>query len=125
MGISFGWFDPATAIATMRLPKKTSGGTRLGAPIPCTATSTVDECTSNSYDLDGSLVSLPPATDGVLYVEGQFSSKGNADYYGSVLVGQGGVDVKALNLWYDESLSRGIRLPGFPRVMVTSVETDR
>ena len=109
----------------MRQPKKTTDGTRLGTPITCTTTSSQTDCTSNAYDLDGGLVSLPPATDGVLYVEGQFSSKGNADYYGSVLVG-GGVDVKGTpNLWYDESLSRGIRLPGFPRVMVTSVETDR
>ena len=125
MGIGFGWFDPATAVATMRKPKKTVDGTRLGAPVACTAASSVADCTSNSYDLDGGVVPLPPATDGVLYVEGQFSSTGNADYYGSVLVGNG-VDVKGTpNLWYDESLSRGIRLPGFPRVMVTSIETDR
>ncbi len=131
MTITFGWFDPSTAVATMRKPKKTSNGTRTGTPITCTAASVPLDCTSNAYDLDGGLVVLGmragegPSTDGVLYTEGLFSSTGNADYYGSVLVG-GGVDTKGTpNLWYDESLSRGIRLPGFPRVMVTSVETDR
>ena len=124
-GITLGWFNPATAVATMRRPKKTVDGTRFGAPVNCVALSPQTDCTSNAYDLDGNLVQLAPSTDGVLYVEGQFSSKGNADYYGSVLVARG-VDAKGTpNLWYDESLSRGIRLPGFPRVMVTSVETDR
>jgi len=126
LGIQFGWFDPAsTPVTTMRKPKKTSDGTRTGTPVTCTTTSLPTDCTSNAYDLDGGLVTLPPATDGVLYVEGQFNSKGNADYYGSVLAG-GSVNSQGTpNLWYDESLSRGIRLPGFPRVMITSVETDR
>lgn len=126
LGIPIGWFDPATAtVAQMRKPKLTDTGQRVGTPITCAASSTVAQCTSNGYDLDGPLVSLAPATDGVLYVEGQFTSKGNADYYGAVLVG-GGVDSKGTpHLWYDESLSRGLRLVGFPRVMVTSVETDR
>ncbi|PYQ52231.1 MAG: hypothetical protein DMF59_05275 [Acidobacteria bacterium] len=126
LGIQFGWFDPAsTPTATMRKPKKTTDGTRTGTPVTCMSNSPPTDCTSNAYDLDGGLVSLPPATDGVLYVEGQFNSTGNADYYGSVLVG-GSVNTKGTpNLWYDESLSRGIRLSGFPRVMVTSVETDR
>ena len=125
MGLSFGWFDPATAVTTMRMPKKTTNGRRVGTPVTCTAASSVTDCTGNGYDLDGNLVTLPPSTDGVLYVEGQFTSKGNADYYGSVLAG-GPVDSQGTpNLWYDESLSRGVRLPGFPRVMITSVETDR
>ena len=125
MTMTFGWFDPSTAVTTRRLPKKTTNGQRTGTPVTCTDASAPTDCTSNAYDLDGCLVNLPPSTDGVLYTEGQFSSKGNADYYGSVLVG-GGVDSQGTpNLWYDESLSRGIRLPGFPRVMVTSVETDR
>ena len=109
----------------MRKPKITTNGERTGTPWTCTAASTTAQCTSNGYDLDGGLVSIAPATDGVFYVEGDFSSKGNADYYGSVLVG-GEVDAKGTpQLWYDESLSRGIRRNGFPRVMVTSIETDR
>jgi hypothetical protein len=125
LGIQIGWFDPATAVTTMRWPKLTVDGTRTGAPVVCSAASTLAQCTSNGYDLDGGLVTLGPATDGVLYVEGDFTSKGNADYYGSVLVG-GAVNAKGTpQLWYDESLSRGIRLTGFPRVMVTSIETDR
>jgi hypothetical protein len=126
LGIQLGWFDPiATPVTTMRRPKLTVDGERTGTPVTCNAASTVAQCTSNGYDLDGGLVSIAPATDGVLYVEGDFTSKGNADYYGSVLVG-GTVDAKGTpQLWYDESLSRGIRRNGFPRVMVTSIETDR
>lgn len=125
LDITSGWFDPSTAVATMRRPKKTTDGTRTGTPVSCAAATSIDDCTSNAYDLDGGLVSLEPATDGVFYVEGGFSSKGNADYYGSVLVG-GVVDSKGTpHIWYDESLSRGIRLSGFPRVMITSIETDR
>lgn len=132
LGLVVGWYDPTTPVANMRFPKRTidpaSGappGGRTDTPVTCTATSSSADCTSNAYDLDGALVPLSPATDGVFYCEGDWTSKGNADYYGSVLVG-GTVDAKGTpNLWYDESLSRGIRLKGFPRVMVTSVETDR
>lgn len=125
LGIQVGWFDPSTAVGTMRRPKITDTGERSGTPVTCAAASTTAQCTSNGYDLDGGLVSLAPATDGVLYVEGDFTSKGNADYYGSVLVG-GEVNAKGTpQLWYDESLSRGIRRNGFPRVMITSIETDR
>ncbi len=132
-GLAIGWWDPTTPVATRRLPKRTINpgtglppGGRTDTPVTCTQASSHDDCTSNAYDLDGALVPLAPATDGVLYVEGQFDSKGNADYYGSVLVGQGGVQSQGTpNLWYDESLSRGLKLPGFPRVMVTSIETDR
>ncbi len=125
LNVTLGWFDPSTTVTTMRVPKKTTNGKRTGTPVTCTATSTVEQCTSNSYDEDGGLVTLSPITDGVLYVEGTFSSKGNAHYYGSVLVG-GTVDSQGTpHLWYDESLSRGIKRNGFPRVMVTSIETDR
>lgn len=125
LNIGLGWYDPSTAVATMRRAKITDDGTHTGTPVTCAAASTVAQCTSNSYDMDGGLVSIGPATDGVLYVEGDFTSKGNADYYGSVLVG-GEVDAKGTpQLWYDESLSRGIKRTGFPRVMVTSIETDR
>jgi hypothetical protein len=122
--ITFGWFDPSTAISTMRQPKKTSGG-RTGTPVTCTAASSQADCTSNAWDEDGGLVDLTPVSDGVLYMEGDFDSKGNADYYGAVLVG-GTVNNKGTpTIWYDESLSRGLKLKGFPRVMITSLETDR
>lgn len=126
LGITVGWFDPATPVATRRKPILTDTGLRSGTPITCTDASTQSQCTSNAYDITGGLVQLSPATDGVLYIEGQFNSKGNWDYYGSVLVGKGGVNSQGTpNIWYDESLSRGLRLPGFPRVMVTSVQTDK
>jgi hypothetical protein len=125
LNLMLGWFDPGTAVTTMRVPKKTVDGKRNGAPVVCAAASTLEECTSNGYDIDGALVTLEPVSDGVLYVEGTFSSKGNAHYYGSVLVG-GTVDSQGTpQLWYDESLSRGLRRNGFPRVMITSIETDR
>jgi hypothetical protein len=125
LGLTVGWFNPTSPVTSMRLPKKTVDGERTGMPVTCAATSSTDDCTSNGYDLDGALVQMAPATDGILYVEGDFTSKGNADYYGSVLVG-GEVDAKGTpHLWYDESLSRGTRRGGFPRVMVTSIETDR
>jgi hypothetical protein len=132
LNLQIGWFDPATPANVRRMPKRTIDpatgvppGGRTDTMVTCTDASSTDDCTGNRYDLDGALVPLAPATDGVLYTEGQFDSKGNADYYGSVLVG-GGVNAKGTpNLWYDESLSRGLRLKGFPRVMVTSVETDR
>lgn len=124
-GITFGWFDPATAVTTMRQPKLTGNSLRTGTPITCTASSTQTQCTSNAYDEDGGLVDLTPVSDGVLYMEGNFDSTGNADYYGAVLVG-GTVNTKGTpTIWYDESLSRGLKLKGFPRVMITSLETDR
>jgi len=121
-----GWYDPGTTgVTIMRRPKLTVDGLRSGTPVTCSAASTVAECTSNGYDLDGALVTLEPVSDGVLYIEGDFSSKGNAHYYGSVLAG-GQVDSKGTpQLWYDESLSRGIKRTGFPRVLITSIETDR
>jgi hypothetical protein len=129
--VTVGWFDPTSAITAIapaigqRVPKKTTNSLRTGTPVTCSAASTQAECTSNAYDRDGGLVILEPATDGVLYVEGNWTSTGNADYYGSVLVGSE-VDAKGTpNIWFDESLTRGIRLTGFPRVMITSVETDK
>ncbi|HEX9161140.1 MAG TPA: hypothetical protein VF980_05470 [Thermoanaerobaculia bacterium] len=129
-GLTIGWYDPSTAVTTMRLPKRTVNGLRApqtaANKVTCTATSPSKDCTSNGYDIDGSLVPLNPLNDGVLFIEGTYDATGNYNYYGSVLVGQGGVNTKGTPiLWYDESLSRGLRLPGFPRVMVTSVETDR
>ena len=127
LGITFGWFDPATAVSTMRLPKRTSlpNRGRTDTPVTCTASSSQDDCTSNAYDLDGGLADLTPVSDGVLYMEGDFDSKGNADYYGAVLVGGQVQSQGTPTIWYDESLSRGIKLKGFPRVMITSLETDR
>lgn len=127
--LTISWQDPS---AQSRRPKYTltgagAKGGRTDTPIVCSAASTVAECTSNAYDIDGGLVQLDPATDGVFFVEGNFDSTGNADYYGSVLVGIGGVNPKGTpQVWFDESLTRGQwRPPGLPRVMVTSVETDR
>src|SRR5439155_16785518 len=89
-GITAGWDAPGGT----GQPKHTTGnGGRTDPAVVCTPTSSPLDCTSNAYDLDGGLVSLSPVTDGVFYCEGDFSSKGNANYYGSVLVG-GTVDSK-------------------------------
>jgi hypothetical protein len=124
LGLKIGWQAPASET---RIPKKTTNGKRTGSAISCTSTSSSDDCTSNGYDLDGGLVTLSPSTDGVLYVEGSFDSTGNADYYGSVLVGQGGVNAKGTpQVWYDEKLQRGDWFPdGMPRVLITSIQTDQ
>lgn len=94
--------------------------------ISCSAKSTVDECTSNSYDLDGARVDLNVILYGVLYNEGQYDAAGNAAYYGSVLIqdnivkGNGTADV-----WFDEKLIKGSWAPAnMPRVIVFNEQTD-
>ena len=130
LNLRIGFENPATQT---RIPKQTNpkNGPRTSPRATCTAdyaTTPTDLCTSNAYDREGGLVTLSNiAADGVLYIENVFDSTGNAQYYGSVLVGQGGVNAKGTpQIWYDESLQRGDwRPPGIPRVLVTSVETDQ
>ena len=130
LNLRIGFEDPATQT---RIAKQTNpkDGPRSSPRATCTsdyATTPTALCTSNAYDREGGLVTLDDiAADGVLYIENIFDSTGNAQYYGSVLVGQGGVDSKGTpQIWYDESLQRGDwRPPGIPRVLVTSVETDQ
>lgn len=130
LNLRIGFEDPAseTRIAKQTNPKD---GPRSSPRATCTAdyaTTPTALCTSNAYDREGGLVTLTDiAADGVLYIENEFDSTGNAQYYGSVLVGQGGVNAKGTpQIWYDESLQRGDwRPPGIPRVLVTSVETDQ
>jgi hypothetical protein len=94
--------------------------------VTCSKTSTVDECTSNGYDLDGALAPLDVILYGVLYNEGQYNAEGNAAYYGSVLIqdnivkGNGTADV-----WFDEKLIKGSWAPpNMPRVIVFNEQTD-
>ncbi|MDP9360153.1 MAG: hypothetical protein M3P29_01745, partial [Acidobacteriota bacterium] len=94
--------------------------------ITCSATSSVNDCTSNGYDLDGAMVPLDVILYGVLYNEGQYDAEGNAVYYGSVLIqdnivkGNGTADV-----WFDEKLIKGSWAPGnMPRVIVFNEQTD-
>ena len=130
-GVTIGWHDPsAGAIGNFRKPKRTSGG----SPVNCTSASSersnADEgdCTSNTYDRDGAIVELAPFLNGVFYNEGTFSSPGNADYFGSILI-QGSVsDSGTPNVWFDEKLIKGDWPPssfGLPRVYISSVQTDQ
>lgn len=82
-------------------------------------------CTSNQFDRDGALVNLPAILNGVMYNEGTYSSQGNVDYFGSVLIkGNAGATGNA-QVWFDEKLIKGNWAPpGMPNVIIYSEETD-
>jgi hypothetical protein len=113
--ITVGW---EASNAQTRQPKKPS--------VTCTPTSPQSDCTSNSYDADGGVVTdMDTLLDGVLYNEGNYDSQGNADYFGSLLI-QGTVSGNGTpDVWFDEKLLRGTWAPpGMPRVMIFSEQTD-
>jgi hypothetical protein len=130
-----GWHNPADA--TRRRSKLVTAGTpvlcgaELGvfAPLANRRTDRAN-CTSNAYDRDGSVMRVDDMIlDGVLYNEGTFEAQGNARYFGSLLV-QGAVLSSQGNpdIFFDERLAKGQWPPstfGFPRVFVSSVETDQ
>ncbi|HEX2834094.1 MAG TPA: hypothetical protein VHW00_13870 [Thermoanaerobaculia bacterium] len=136
------WYDPAVTSAnltdaktavTVRRPKITSGG----APVACVAESTVilanrkvdrENCTSNGYDKDGGLVQLEISMNGVFYNEGTFDATGNAIYFGSVLAEGNAEKAGNPDIYFDERLVKGAWPPGnfgFPRVYITSEQTDQ
>ncbi|HEX3069853.1 MAG TPA: hypothetical protein VHX14_14890, partial [Thermoanaerobaculia bacterium] len=113
--VTVGWEDPKRQTYRAKLPGVT-----------CSASSTVYDCTSNGYDVDGARVDLNVILYGVLYNEGQYKAEGNAAYYGSVLIqdnivsGSGTADV-----WFDEKLIKGSWAPpNMPRVIVFNEQTD-
>jgi hypothetical protein len=87
-------------------------------------------CTSNSYDMTGPLTLLQakgPILEGVLYVEGDYNSEGNATYYGSVLVQGNCCGAGTPSVYFDESLVTGdfkSKFPDFPRVYISSYTTE-
>lgn len=105
-----------------RRPKILDGS---GNPINCTNTSTQTECTSNAYDVDGGIVPLVVALDGVLYNEGNYDASGNDQFYGSLLI-QGIVQGNGTpDIWFDEKLLKGTWAPAnMPRVIVYNEQTD-
>lgn len=136
------WYNPASLSAnladaktavTTRRAKLTSGGT----PVTCVAESTVtlanrkvdrENCTSNGYDMDGGLVQLNNSFNGVFYSEGTFDATGNAVYFGSVLAEGNAEKAGNPDIYFDEKLTKGAWPPGnfgFPRVYVTSEQTDQ
>ena len=119
------WEDPT---AETRLPKIVDSNGDIQPSGGCTSSSTPRECTSNRYDRDGSVVTdLDPMIDGVLYIQGEYTSTGNAVYFGSVLVEGDFAKAGTVDVWFDEKLIKGEWPPShfkFPRVLVTTVRTD-
>ncbi len=117
-----GWEPPGTQ--TFR-PKQVDN---QGAVVPCPAPGTMDldKCTSNAYDVDGAVVPIGVILQGILYVEGQWGSEGNAWFFGSILV-QDTINLSSgtADVWFDEKLLKGTWAPpGMPRVIVFSEQTD-
>jgi hypothetical protein len=117
--VTVGW--QAYGTQTYRPKKKVAG-----AAVACPDATNPDNCTSNSYDLDGAMVDLDVILYGIIYNEGEYDAAGNAAYYGSVLIqedvvkGNGTADV-----WFDEKLIKGSWAPpNMPRVMVFSEQMD-
>lgn len=123
--ITVRWQAPG---AETRRRKTNPAGAVPNAALPSCAGADIDDCTSNSWDENGALVAISPILDGVLYNEGEFGSAGNAHYFGSLLFER---DVEASgtpNIWFDEKLVKGMWPPGsfgFPRVYITTYETDQ
>jgi hypothetical protein len=123
------WENPGGAIT--RRPRVFTDPETRKIPFTCAAASSLEDCTSNSYDKTGALVNLTnggPVLDGVWYNEGDYDSTGNAAYYGSVLIKGTVQRAGTVDVFYDESLSRGDwqkRFPDLPRVLITAIETDR
>lgn len=129
--VSVGWENPT---AQTKISKVTSTGTLSGTPLgggvsnTCLQSATAVQCTSNGYDRDGALVQLDPAFYGVVYVEGQFDTTGNATYYGSLLVNQDATKAGTPDIYFDESLIKGNWPPKsfrFPRVYTSASQTDQ
>jgi hypothetical protein len=114
--VTVGWEPYA---AQTRRPRDLNGTT-----VP-TCAATPERCTSNGFDRDGALVNLPVILSGVMYNEGTYSSQGNVEYFGSVLIrGNAGATGNA-QIWFDEKLIKdNWAPPGMPRVIVYSSMTD-
>jgi hypothetical protein len=127
----------APNVNTGAYPKVTDNEKPTGNPVSCNASSVSsktgqERCATNAYDKRGALAMIdksagqqPIAIEGVVYNEGDYSSTGNAAYYGSVVVG-GTVDPKGTQeIWYDACLASDCWPPKhipFPRVMITSTQ---
>lgn len=121
-GVTLGWHDPTDV--SKRRPKKRLAKNQVE---PCKSTSSLRDCTSNGYDLDGALVTLAPLLHGALYNEGGYDGSGNAVYYGAVLM-RGNFSASGTpEVFFNECLARGCLESQLEmqRVMVTSYETDQ
>lgn len=103
--------------------------TAMTTPVNCSAESaTSQKCTSNAYDETGPLANLGgPILEGVMYIEGQYNSEGNATYYGSILVQGDCCGTGTPNVYFDQSLLTQDfkkKFPTFPRVYISSYSTE-
>jgi len=141
-GVAVNWYNPAATIATLagsardtRRPKVTDNGDSVtGTPVGCPAEGLSPSaasralCTTNAYDRDGGLVQIDLNLNGVLYNEGQFYATGNAAFFGSVLAEGNATKAGTPDIYFDERLVKGNWPPGnfgFPRVYVSSAQTDQ
>jgi hypothetical protein len=70
------------------------------------------------------MVSLEVICDGILFNEGNYSSSGNAAYFGAVLV-RGTVSATGTpNVYFDARLLKGTPPRNMPRVTIYSLDTD-
>lgn len=124
--IKLGWEPQASQTRLALEPLDTA--TYL-APIDCSNAANKLNCTSNRHDEKGPLTQLSPILQGVFYNEGTYTPKGNAEFYGSLLiqgqVGNGGTGSPIV--YFDESLVKGDfkkKFKDFPRVYVSAHQTD-
>ena len=120
------WYDPKVTDPTAATYRKGKVRTGTNVTVTCNKNSLQSECTSNSWDKDGALVTLSPILWGVIYNEGGYDGSGNADYYGSLLMRGDFNATGTPNVWFDECLARGCLESQLKmqRVVVTSMETD-
>jgi hypothetical protein len=126
-GVKIEWYDPsivtAATIQQYRKPKRRTG---LNTTVTCDVSSSVDDCTSNSYDSAGALVHLDALLWGAMYNEGGYSGSGNAIYYGALLMRASFEATGTPTVYFNECLAKGcleeqLRLN---RVTMTSWQTD-
>jgi hypothetical protein len=122
--VKIGW-EPKDS--QTRLAKKATDSS-MTALVDC-ATNQAN-CTSNGHDDTGPLTKLQskgPILEGVLYIEGDYDSEGNATYYGSVLVQGNCCGAGTPSVYFDESLITGdfkSKFSDFPRVYISSYTTE-
>jgi hypothetical protein len=122
--VTIGWENPNSQT---RLAKKATDSS-MTQVTNCSTDSA--NCTSNGHDDTGPLSKLEqfgPILEGVLYVEGEYNSEGNATYYGSVLVQGNCCGAGTPSVYFDESLVTGdfkSKFPTFPRVYISSYTTE-
>ena len=125
-GVTIEWYDPALTAASdiqqYRKPKVKTGNT----PVTCLEATSIAECTSNSYDVDGGLAELEAILWGALYSEGGYDGSGNAIYYGALLMRAAFNATGTPTVYFNECLARGCLEDqlNLQRVTVTSWETD-